>query len=154
MYYKINRSCKWYYLRIYKLILPVRQSRPNKKRSTDPGSHLLILLISCLYESPRSDFKFARKILKPKAQYTEAIAHNCIFDVLFIDLLVFFKFYLNKDYSGVTADKAVAVYWSTVIPNVDHVSTGFNLNPELGNGLFEEATDTDLQYIVTELKKL
>lgn len=115
-------------------------------------SHLLILAIACVYESP-SSYKFARKILKPKEKYTKKMAHNCVFDVFFIDLILLFKFYINKNYSGVTADKAIAVYWSSIMPRINHEEVDFKVTLKL-RGLFEGATKNDLQYILTELNKL
>lgn len=125
-----------------------------KEHGINVHSHLLILVIACLYESPSSNYKFARKILKPKATYTKEIAHNCVFDVLFIDLLLILKFFINPNYSGVSADIALSVYWTIVKPKINFENTEFNFNLQLSKTLFEGAIESDLDYIVTELSKL
>ncbi|MDU0113337.1 hypothetical protein RT723_10085 [Psychrosphaera aquimarina] len=127
-----------------------------KKYKLKEHSHILLLAIACLYESPASNSrkKFARKILKPKENYSMEIAHNCIFDVLFIDLLLLLKHYANTNYSGLSADKPLSIYWTIINPKLSLQQSDFTYTLEIKHELFESASTSDHQNIIARLKAL
>ncbi|GAB6147292.1 hypothetical protein [Desulfocicer niacini] len=81
------------------------------------GSFLYFLVISCLYEmNDNSIYKAARKVLKPKVNYSKEDAYNTISDInaliLFVQSLSIFK----SPFPICTCDKALAAFWVGLNP--------------------------------------
>lgn len=119
-----------------------------------PFSHVLVLSISCLFESPTSNFKFARKILKPSLNYTREDGHNCLSDIIFINLLLLHKYFVNKSSVAVTSDLALAYYWSTVTPIVSYDCESFSYMLKISDSVFEDANTDDFSYIMDVMSDL
>ncbi|MGR5150036.1 hypothetical protein ACQKP8_26255 [Photobacterium alginatilyticum] len=125
-----------------------------KEYNLSSNSNILILTIACLFESSRSQFQYARKILKPKKTHTKEMSHNSYFDMFFIDMLLLFKFSFDKGYSGVTADKSLAIYWSLITPLIEYDKSDFSYKIKLGLDVFEDASEEEFKYIIKQISRL
>ncbi len=116
--------------------------------------HLVILCISCIYSGERVNQNFARKIIKPKVNYTEKMAINCINDVLFIDIILLLKKLINPCVSGTTCDRSLAMYWCALDPAIRYDSKSFAYDFNLGSELFPLAPEKDLEQISRAINEL
>lgn len=125
-----------------------------KKHKLNGRVHLVILCISCIYSGDRVDQNFARKIIKPKTNYTEKMAINCINDVLFIDIILLLKKLIDPCVSGTTCDKALAMYWCALDPAIRYGSKSFAYDFNLGGELFPLASEKELKQISCAINEL
>lgn len=116
--------------------------------------HLLILCLSCLYGGNLKCQQFARLIIKPSQNYTKKNALNCINDISFIEVILFVKRFFNSSVGGTTSDKAVAMYWCALNPEVVRYKDSFGFNFCFDNKLFPVADDGDFEYLCGEFSKL
>ena len=121
-----------------------------KKHKVKKSKLVVILCVSCLY-SKRSEF--SRKIIKPSKNYDEPKALNCINDTLFIDFIMLSKKYFSNDFCGITADKNLAQYWCALNPELIN-SKDFEYQFDLSNDLFNTASKTEMEYIVSAINEL
>lgn len=101
------------------------------------NSLLYILVLSCLYEENNNNvFKAARKVLKPKKNYSIEDAYNAISDInsllLFVQYLSMFDF----PHSICTCDKALTAFWAAINPieitiTNSKINLEFNINEYL-----------------------
>ncbi|WP_217521204.1 hypothetical protein [Vibrio metschnikovii] len=116
--------------------------------------HLVVLCISCIFSGEKNNQKFARKIIKPKVNYTEKMALNCINDVLFIDIILLLKKIVDPCVSGTTCDRALAMYWCALAPAIRYDSENFVYDINLGSELFPLASEKELEQISRAINEL
>lgn len=125
--------------------------RLAKDVGLDKVSHVFVLALSCLYDSPAIDLSVGRKVLKPKESFGINHCHNSICDLLLIDYLMLNKREQIDNYSAMTADKWLAVYWSMITPRLDEGTDIFSFEFFLNLELFNGASDADLTEIAKTL---
>lgn len=107
---------------------------------------LLLACLSCLYECPRSKNKsLGRGILKPKQNYRSHAAHNALWDIYSLQLIIHAKSQLNTDIGFCTCDKGLVRFWLALkINNTISEENKTRINFELGRDLFQRLNNEDL----------
>jgi hypothetical protein len=81
------------------------------------GTLSLVSVLSCLYEDEkRTDLLAARKILKPKENYSNENAYNALFDLRMLELFLLFQPFMNEAFSLCTCDKNLTAFWCGIQP--------------------------------------
>lgn len=78
------------------------------------GSLSLLAVLSCLYESESGALAPGRGVLKPKTPYTAKMAHNCLSDLLALELMVAMASLLLEDGAFISADKNLGRFWQAL----------------------------------------
>lgn len=79
------------------------------------GSLSLLAVLSCLYESPEESLASpGRGVLHPKAVYTPENAHNCLSDLLALELVVASSSLGIGQNAFITADKNLGRFWQAL----------------------------------------
>lgn len=101
--------------------------------------------LSCLYEgSSKEQLSPGRLVVKPKLQYTEAMAHNAIMDLYALQLLIQGSAKLDPNIALCTSDKGLLKFWSAlnVRPGGAVTAEGFNFNLEFSRKMFPNLDET------------
>lgn len=79
------------------------------------GSLSLLAVLSCLYESDAGvPIAPGRGVLKPKTLYTADMAHNCLSDLLALELMVALASLLLGNGAFISADKNLGRFWQAL----------------------------------------
>lgn len=78
------------------------------------GSLSLLAVLSCLYESESGAPAPGRGVLKPKTLYTARMAHNCLSDLLALELMIALASLLLEDGAFISADKNLGRFWQAL----------------------------------------
>lgn len=124
-----------------------------EKYRVNGRAHALLLSLSCVYRDDSGN-SFAHRIIKPSGRYSESKAANCIYDLLFLDLILIVNRYTPLDMVGVTADRWVAMYWCAICPAIDFDCSKFSYQVSISNLLLPSATAEDIAYISLRLAEL
>ncbi len=126
----------------------------SKNYNLAESRHIVILILSCLYGSSKNPYNFARKIIKPQKSYKLENFYNSISDLSFIELMLLLKRYNSPNYSGLTADRHLAYYWSRLKPKINYESEHLSYTFSISNELFEDASPEELVVIRNLLSTL
>jgi len=108
-----------------------------------------LAVLSCLYDNkadlPNESWRRpGRAVIKPKQKYDDALAHNALSDLMFLDLLAnIYALYPGEKFVLYTRDRGLAAFWAALEP------TGFSrgaLGPATGNSELSEGLLPALGY--------
>lgn len=118
-----------------------------EKYGVSRKSITLSLVISCIFEL---DDSFSRRVLKPNEIFKGSNPMNCIYDILFLELVILIKKVKNDKFSGLTFDKGLAKLWCALGLKINNTDNDMIYTIAITNKLFPSATPTELK----ELKKI
>lgn len=109
----------------------------------EPKSSLAVLtVLCCLYDNGQSGYPAAKRIIKPRAGYTEANAYNALADLgalrLFLGAIALSRFAEFESFAFCTFDQAIALLWCGFeFHNIEFNKTsGLNAKFVLNESLF------------------
>lgn len=112
------------------------------------GKSLAVLcVLACLYENKDgSGFLAARRLIKPKLNYTEENAYNALSDLRCLEFYIASCGFRNVVFSLCTCDRALAAFWSGIMPEeVSLDSTQCKFNITIGDHLFPRMSTNERQ---------
>lgn len=111
------------------------------------NSWLLVLAcLYCLYECPKHKNKSpGRAVLKPKQHYSCEMAHNALWDIYSLQLIVQSKSQLNTNTGFCTCDKGLVKFWLALkINNATSETNKTTFNFELSTDLFQRLNNEEV----------
>ncbi len=128
-------------------LLEIEQQILNLASSSGVTKTSLVLLavLSCLYESKRGEKPLiARKVIKPKRNYTKFMAHNALSDIHVLELLIYANTIEGTSIGYCTQDKYLTAFWSAIqASNKTKAENTVVVDIKLGKELFTRISESE-----------